>query len=356
MKNKIISITFVSYLCLMFILNVITPDKNISISERRKLSSLPKATISNVLNKNFMEEFDSYVSDQFIFRNTYRNIKANINYNVFKKLDNNKIYLYKDHTFKSEYPTNKKSIENFISKINAITSNLTENNNVYYSIIPDKNYYLDTNKYLNIDYDYLYNQIININLNYIELRDVLTLDDYYKTDIHWKQENLYKVVERLSDYLNYTPSYNYTKKTYDKFYGSYYGQSALNLKPDTITYLIDENILNSEVYYLEDNNNQNVYIEEKLTGLDSYDVFLSGPSSYIEISKKISQNDKELIIFRDSFSSSLAPLLIPYYKKITLIDTRYINSDNYLKYLTFDNQDILILYSTLLVNNSYTLK
>ena len=66
--------------------------------------------------------------------------------------------------------------------------------------------------------------------------------------------------------------------------------------------------------------------------------------------------NRELVIFRDSFASSLAPLLIEYYSKITLIDIRYISSNEYLKLIEFNNQDILFLYSTLLVNNSGTLK
>jgi len=62
------------------------------------------------------------------------------------------------------------------------------------------------------------------------------------------------------------------------------------------------------------------------------------------------------VLFRDSFGSSLAPLLIEFYSKITLIDMRYINSNNYLEMIEFDNQDVLFLYSTLIVNNSSTLK
>ncbi|MBO5414261.1 MAG: hypothetical protein J6A17_01405, partial [Bacilli bacterium] len=66
--------------------------------------------------------------------------------------------------------------------------------------------------------------------------------------------------------------------------------------------------------------------------------------------------DKELVVFRDSFGSSLTPLLINYYKKITLIDNRYIHSKYYLNKVDFKNQDILFMYSTLLVNNSGSLK
>ena len=63
-----------------------------------------------------------------------------------------------------------------------------------------------------------------------------------------------------------------------------------------------------------------------------------------------------MIIFRDSFGSSITPLLIPYYSKITVIDNRYIASDYLTNYIEFNDQDVLFLYSTLIVNNSGSLK
>ena len=106
-----------------------------------------------------------------------------------------------------------------------------------------------------------------------------------------------------------------------------------------------------ECYFLN-----NIYNLNKLTSLDSYEVYLDGASSFIEIYNDNSKTDKELIIFRDSFASSITPLLTEYYKKITLIDNRYINSSNYLNLIEFNNQDILFMYSTLIINNSSSLK
>jgi len=142
MKEKILSILFVGFLSMFFILNVIIPDVKISRSERRKLQQIPKFSFSEFINGDFTEEFDLYTVDQFIFRDYFRSIKANVNYNIFKKLDNNGIYLVDNIIFKKEYPTNIKSINNFIKKINSVEKYLTENNKVYYSIIPDKNYYI----------------------------------------------------------------------------------------------------------------------------------------------------------------------------------------------------------------------
>ena len=249
MKEKILSILFVSFLIIFLTLNIFIKDINVSKSERRNLESFPKFNINNIMDGSFMEDFNKYTTDQFVFRDSFRNIKANVNYNILKKLDNNGIYIIGDYIYKSEYPTNIKSIDNFIEKINSINKYLTPNNKTYYSIIPDKNYYVKDNKYLNIDYDLLYDKIEDINYEYIELRDILNLDDYYKTDTHWKQENLCKVVNRLGSSMGFNTTCNYVKKEYNNFYGVYYGQSALNLKPDTLTYLINDDILNSEVYY-----------------------------------------------------------------------------------------------------------
>ena len=356
MKEKILSILFVSFLSIFFILNIFTKDIDISNSERRKLQQFPKNTVSNILNNKFMEDFDTYSVEQFVFRDKFRSIKANVNYNIFQKLDNNGIYVIDDYIFKTEYPTNIKSIDNFITKMNEIGNYLSENNRTFFSIIPDKNYYINNDKYLNIDYDLLYEKIKNIDYEYIELRDVLDLNDYYRTDTHWRQENLTKVVNRLGEKMSFKINSKYIKNYYNSFYGVYYGQSALNLEPDKLIYLINDIIMNSEVYYYEDKENSEVYPKSKLESLDKYDIFLGGASSYIEITNSNNNSGKELVIFRDSFGSSLAPLLIEAYSKITLIDIRYITSEIYLDLINFDNQDVLFLYSTLIVNNSGTLK
>ena len=85
-------------------------------------------------------------------------------------------------------------------------------------------------------------------------------------------------------------------------------------------------------------------------------MFLSGSLSLITIENPNANTEKELILFRDSFSSSLAPLLIPGYAKITMVDIRYIQSDLLDSWIDFDNQDVLFLYSTLVLNHGELLK
>jgi len=353
MKNKIITILFIIYIFTFSILGIIMKDEIISTTERRKLTSFPKFTLSS----EYVTKLDKYVLDHFPLRDDFRSIKANFNYHILHKLDNNNIYLKDNYIFKSNYPTNKESISNFINKINIMKKNLTEENNIYMMIIPDKNYYLNSKDFLQIDYNYIYNEINTLNITNIDIRDIMELNDYYETDTHWRQEKLDKVILEMSKIMNFDyQSISYESNNYNNFYGVYYGESAINRKPENITYLTNDNINNLRVEYLENKNLHTIYNVDKLKSLDSYEVYLDGASSFIEIYNDNSKSNKELIIFRDSFASSITPLLTNYYKKITLIDNRYINSNNYLNLVEFTNQDILFMYSTLIINNSSTLK
>lgn len=353
MKDKIITFTFLIFILTFSVLHITLKDKEVSMSERRKLATFPTLKLDN----EYISKVDKYLLDHFPFRDEFRSIKAKFNLNVLNLNDNNGIYLKDNYIFKSNYPTNKKSINNFKNKITSIKNLLTENNNTYIMIIPDKNYYLEDADLLTLDYDYLYNETNSLVSNQIDVKDVLTLKDYYETDTHWKQENIEKVIKRMSESMNFKYSEREFKThVYDKFYGVYYGESAINRKPENITYLTNDVIDNAKVFYLENDKLTTVYNKENLTSLDSYEVFLDGASAYIEIENPLNTSGRELVIFRDSFGSSITPLLIEYYSKITVIDNRYINSTNFLNYIEFNNQDVLFLFSTMIINESGTLK
>ena len=95
---------------------------------------------------------------------------------------------------------------------------------------------------------------------------------------------------------------------------------------------------------------------EKLEGKDPYEVFLSGPRSLLTVTNPAGQPGKELIVFRDSFGSAIVPLLLADYETVTLVDIRYLQMDLLDRFVDFHGQDVLLLYSTLVLNNSETIK
>lgn len=356
MKDKIITYSFILVIGGFFLFNLFVSDKKISSSERRTYQEFPQITWDGIKSKDWMNAFDRYALDQFIFRDSFRSLKAHIVFDVFHNLDNNKIFVKDDIIFKREYPINEDSINRFIQKMNTLKNKYFKNNKVYYSIIPDKNYYLKDSKYLNLDYNQLYHMVTNglQDMEYIDLRDTLSLNDYYRTDTHWRQERLKPVVTKLGNQMGFTIDTSYQERKYAPFYGVYYGQAALQLPPDDLIYLENEELDQAIVTSYEGDNL--LYNTSKLGGMDSYNVFLSGATPFVTIENPSQINGKELIIFRDSYGSSLAPLLIPAYSKITLVDLRYMSTKVMESLVTFENQDVLILYSTLLVDNSVSIR
>ena len=296
--------------------------------------------------------------DNFYQRETFRKLKTSVELDVFKKQDVNKIYKYNDFLVEQIYPLDEKSVTNLTNKINYIKdSYLNETNKIYYSIIPDKNYYTD-NSHLKLDYDKM-QQIMENNLNglqYIDIFQDLNLDSYYYTDSHWKQEKLQNVAKTIAENMNFSITQNYNEQKAATFKGVYAGQLPINTKEDEIKILVNDVITDANVYNYETKEQGGIYNFKKLSGYDKYDIYLSGATPLIEISNSNNKTNKTLVIFRDSYASSLAPLLMEGYSKITLVDTRYISPKILNEYVNFENADILFIYSTLVINNSMALK
>lgn len=360
MKNKILSISFIIIIFSLSIISIILPDKDISETERRYLMHFPTLNIKTIFNGDFFEEFNTYTVEQFPFREIFIKIKGLATNKLFLKKEENGVFIKDGNFFEISSSINDKSIDYFLELVTKIKNNFSSEN-IYYSIIPDKNYYTKE-EIPKINYNELV-ETINQNLQditYINIFNKLSLDSYYKTDIHWKQEKIGEVVKTIALHMNNEPiDIKYNKLTYDNFYGALYGKIPNNEKPDTITYLIDENTINTKVFDYEKNQYYKVYEEQNLKNIDSYDIFLGGAKALLIMENKNSKTDKELVIFRDSFGSSLTPLLLPYYKRITLVDLRYINSDYIINNNLIDfnnNQDILFIYGISIINNSFTLK
>ena len=353
-KNIIITIGFIIIILGVFITNIIAKDEKISTTERRKLAQLPKVSMDKIINGDIMEAWDKYVTDQFIGRDLFRTIKSFWSMNVFRQKDNNDLFVINDSIYKMEYPLSTTRIEKSADKINAVYQKYLRNMNVYYAIIPDKNYYLENDDHLKFDYEQIKQIMENklSDMNYIDIWKSLELDDYYKTDLHWKQENIQNVVQTIQNNMNLesTAQIEYIEKDMGDFYGTYYGQLGLNLPPDKLKVLTNETIENCTTYNYEKNKTGKIY--EKATSADKYDIYLSGATPLISIENPNAKTDKELLLFRDSFGSSLAPLLVENYSKITLIDLRYVSSQLLENFIDFEKQDVLFLYSTVVLNQN----
>ena len=136
-KNIIITIGFVVIIIAIFLINLITKDEQISITERRKLATFPKLSIETFIKGDFSDGFENYSMDQFTYRDKFRQAKTFVELELLGKKDINNLYVYNNMLIKQEYPLNEKSVLNLAKKINQIEQKyLNETNKKYYSIIP----------------------------------------------------------------------------------------------------------------------------------------------------------------------------------------------------------------------------
>ena len=356
--------------------SILRPRDEFSDSERRALAEMPQFSLESVLNENaeesFMRLFEKYSLDQFPLRDAFRRVKAMAAYYIFNRKDNNGIYLEDGYAAKLEYPLNESSVDYAVKKFRTINERFLKNTkaNVYACIIPDKGYFLaEQNGYLSMDYESFYTLFAEKMsfADFIDIRETLSVSDYYRTDTHWRQEKLLNTAKTLAAGMGTALAGVYEERVLDHpFYGVYYGQSALPLPAEEIRYLTAEFMEGCTVYDHQNGKEISFYDMEKAVGKDPYEMYLSGNLSVVTIENPNATTEKEMIVFRDSFGSSLIPLLAEGYRKITVVDIRYIQSANLqvlrdqrtgAPLIDFKNaDDVLFLYSTLVLNNSGTLR
>ena len=361
MKNRIITLTFIFFLLTAFLLCQIKKYDLISEKERRRLASKPKISITSLLNGNYFNKLDTYVTDQIPFRDEFKTIKGNTLKKAMFMKENNGIYEKDNILYQIDTKVNVKSIRHLLNKINYIDKTYLTSQNKYFVYIPDKNYYLNDEKIPKIEYNTIEGSLKNglpSNYKWIDIKNNLDLSSYYRTDIHWSQDKIIGVANNICENMGLSKleSY-YTSKEYYPFYGALYSKTVTSIKPDKITYLDSDIIRNTKVYNYEKKGYEKVYKESNLNNIDSYDIFLSGATALLTLENNSNTSGKELIMFRDSFGSSLAPLLIEKYSKITMIDLRYIGSKYLESVLNLSgNEDVMFIYSNVIINNSFTLK
>lgn len=362
MKDKILTLSFMAMLCILMLMACLTPDQTLSASERRKLTQFPTWDMKSFMSGEYMSEWEQYAADQFPFRDAFRMLKGYVAQYVMRMKDEDGIFV-SDQAIYELHPTlDEASVHYFSALLNDIRMHDLSSSHCYFALIPDKTSLLDASipQWDDERLKALLKEELK-EMEFIDLYDTLRISSFYPTDLHWRQEALDEVMDKLSDAMK-LPAFQMPSEThcYDAFYGAYYGRITHHLKPDTLCWLSDETVQDGVVYDWEQQRHRHVYERDDLTHIDAYDIFLGGAKPLLIIENKHQDNQRELILFRDSFGSSLAPLLIPYYAKITMIDLRYLSLDRLREIKEIDlanaQADVLFLYSAAMVNQSYTMK
>ena len=232
---------------------ILKPADAQSQSERRNLAQFPAFSLSSFASGKWTGSFESYTLDQFPLREQFRTLKSLVSLGVFQQKDNHGVYLVGDTVAKLEYPMNEESLAHAQERFGFVYDKYLKGTNVrtYLSVIPDKNFFLAAqNGYPALDYKAFFASMQTAFpwASWIDLTDSLTIDDYYKTDLHWRQEKLLPAAKTIADAMGAVISDDFTEQELDRdYYGLYYGYAALPVKPEKISYLTNNAIENAVV-------------------------------------------------------------------------------------------------------------
>lgn len=344
---------FLGFIFLFPIINIFTPDKNISEIENKLLTKLPKPSLEKIYNGSFMRNFDEYASDQFPFRPDFIKIKNMSSYFIGSREFRN-IYVGEDGRLLEKFIFNKDIIDKNISQVTKLSSYLSMEHNIsstvmivptsiafYEEQLPD---YAITDKQTDV-LTFIEKSLSNnfdkpSGLKFYTPYNILSNNKnkyiYFNTDHHWTQlgaklayDDLYRNNSNIS--YNFNNDSKYYKKVTDDFYGTYYSKALLpQIKGDSIYAYENYNNFNIEIDFSK--RFDSLYDKNKLNSKNKYQYFLHGDPAFAVVTGN-PKADNEILIFKDSYAHSFIPFLTQNYSKIHIVDPRYynLNIEDYLK-------------------------
>ncbi len=375
-KNIIITFVFVVWLVFFAVFSLIMKDSEFSSSERRMLEqfvsySEKKETAEKRGGKYELTEYlswlETYLMEQFPARDAFRTSSAAMRFYLLWQSDYNNYYIADGSVCCMDPEIEKDALiynANYLSKVRE-TYFSGSDIDVYYSIIPDKNYfYAEPNGYLHYDYSEFLNLIsenLDDSFSYIDIFPLLSGDDYYIADPHWNQPDIIPVAQHLLSEMGAEVSESdYEQVVLKNFRGTYRGHLSLPLPAEDIVLLTNSVIENCTVtdYSTRKAESEVVYDLADFERVDPYDVFLGGATkSLVQIRNGAQDNGKQLIVFRDSFGSSLVPLMVDGYSEIVVVDMRLLSPSIIGNYIEINPDcDVLFILSTSVLNSDGTFK
>jgi len=332
-------------------------------SERRRPAELPELSWSDLSSGDFARKFEKFSTDNFAYREQLRTVRALTTFYVFLHSDKGGLFFDRRHGIGRFEKPAEAHISESGRRLSTMFDLFGEDTNVYFAVIPEKSYYT-THSRVTID-PHRTAELVQFRLpesvEFVDLTASLTVEDFYRTDLHWCQSRLGSVVDTLAQAMDFAPPRVPKATQIGDFYGVYYGQLAVPMRPDVMKIRRTERV---RAFYLNEQQSLaqmsavkeegEVYSLSLSNSLDPYSIFLRGPQSVVWLQTGNSTG-RSLYILRDSFGSSIAPLIAmsESYDEIVLIDLRYIDGRILPNFVDFtDDADVLFLYSTQILNNS----
>jgi len=375
MKKKITQlITIVMGIVVLLGLTIadfIARDRTFSQTENRILAKAPKFSFEELFKGDYTSDFETYVTDQFVFRDRWIALKTATDILLGKK-DVGGVYLTKEGGLIEKHLPSDIDPKKASEKVTLLSellqyyeeSGTFENfhvmlaptaDNIQTYRLPDYAQYFDQKSYIQQVTEAVGEE------HMIDVWETLEANKdeyiYYLTDHHWTTQGAYLAYLEWAEKNGVTPvSFGEDDRTVlsEEFLGTLHSKTNLDLKPDTMeAYKVPEE-REFQVYYdMLPSAKDSIYEEKHLSTKNKYGYFLDDNHGFVQIETGIN-NGKTLFIIKDSYANCMVPFLTEHYETICIIDLRYCNMSLYQlielamqTYAPEDQYDMLVLYNVI---------
>ena len=347
------------FILAVLIINFIVPDKGFSQKENRVLDSRPAISVSQLTSGKFADGYETYVNDQFFLRDWWITLRA-ASQRILGNTKENGVFLGKNGYLMEDFTA--PSQERLNRTVNAMADFAARHSELpqYALIAPNAVNILsdklpalaaatDQNPYL----DATASALEKAGVTFVDVRDTLSQHKedniYYHTDHHWTTQGAYFAYLQLAKVLGInSSSISYDKLPVSKsFQGTLSAKSGFRAskKEEMDVFLPRDEVPSSVVNYVdEQKKTASFYDTSQLETRDKYAMFFGGNHSKVVITTPTEEN-RTLLIIKDSYANSLVPFLAPFYRKIVLVDPRYFYDDLEELIQVEEIQEVLYLYN-----------
>lgn len=334
--RKKFSALLIMFLLIFMLLYTLFREKGeMSFQENRSLAQFPELKISEIINGKTSLKLTDFFSDQIAGRSKFMKIYADISAgNSESKV--NGIFISENRLLNGNIDTS--DIDSSVSeKINSFTEKY--NSSFYFIAVPSSDGVYSNLLPEYIPHDFQSEQIQNFynNLN-PEIRKIDAFnilknfsDDYiyYRTDTKWTAYGAYCVYRTAIQKLGFIPV-AYDKFTIEhvtsEFNGNLYNKSLYEIsKKDFIDLYYSESINIQSITAYNQNLNESMRILYDKSFLNSnymYNIYLGENVPALRIKTNVN-NNKKLMVIKDSYADCFIPFLTQHYSEITVISTDF---------------------------------
>lgn len=337
-------------------------DKEFSENENRYLEKKPEFSLTSLYKGEYTKKYEAYITDQFVCRDSWIGLKTRMERAALKR-DVNGVFFAEDGYLiekHEETDIDKKQERKNINRLSRFVKETSERlgtGGVKVLLVPTASDILRDKLPAHapgFDQGRLLHQVKSkMPDNFIDIEQSLKKHKedyiYYRTDHHWTTLGAYYAYEEWAHESGLTPFHQgafQIKKVTDKFYGTLFSKVNIKVHPDDINIYIP----NQPYKYKLDYNmgkwtSNTLYDEKKLKEKDKYSVFLGGNNPIVRIDTDI-QNNRKLLVIKDSFAHSFVPFAVNHFEQTYMVDFRYFKQG--MKQFIAENKitDVLVLYNT----------